>query len=107
MAVVQTTRKPPHYFLKDTVIVVTQLPLRSTLGSVDYAGRVAKRNMVPGASDVRCVPRALDKGLILTGLVVQSAESRPEKEAEGQTKNLSARQNQGLAWSSDSNLWRN
>ena len=107
MAVVQTTRKPPHYFLKDTVIVVTQLPLRSTLGSVDYAGRVAKRNMVPEASDVRCVPRALDKGLILTGLVVQSAESRPEKEAKGQTKNLSARQNQGLACSSDSNLWRN
>ena len=107
MAMVQATRKPPHYFLKHTVIVVTQLPLRSTLRSLDYAGKVAKRNMVPGASDIRCVPRALDKGLILAGLVVQSAKSPPEKEAKGQTKSLSARQNQGLAWSSDSSLWRN
>ena len=105
MVVVQATRKPPHYFLKHTVIVVTQLPLRSTFRSVDYVGKVAKRNMVLGASDVRRVPQALDKGLILVGLVVQSAESPPEKEAKSQTKSLSARQNQGLAWSSDSNLW--
>ena len=107
MAVVQATRKPPHYFPKHTVIVVTQLPLRSTLRSVDYAGRVAKRSVALGASDVRYVPCALDKGLILAGLVVQSAESPLEKEADGQTKNLSTRQNQGLAWSSDSNLWGN
>ena len=53
--------------------------------------------MVLGASDVRCVPRALDRGLILAGLVVQPAESPPEKEGEGQTKSLSARQNQNLA----------
>ena len=70
-------------------------------------GRVAKRNVVLGASDVKCVPRAPDKGLILAGLVVQSAESPLETEAEGQTKSLSARQNQGFAWSSDSNLWGN
>ena len=49
------------------------------------------------ASDVRCVPRALDKGLILAGLVVQSVESPLEKEADGQIKSLSARQNQDLA----------
>ena len=63
-----------------------QLPLRSTLRSVDYTGRVAKRSVALGASNVRCVPRALDKRLILAGLVVQSAESPPEKEAEGQTR---------------------
>ena len=112
MAVVQATRKPLHYFLKHTVVVVTQLPLRSTLRSVDYVGRVAKQNVVRvakqnvvlGASDVRRVPRALDKGLILAGLVVQSAESPPEKEVDGQTKSLSGRQNQGITWSSDLNL---
>ena len=87
VAVVQATRKPPHYFLKHTVIVVTQLPLRFTLQSVDYAGRIAKRNAVLGASNVRCVPRALDKGLILAGLVVQSAKFPSEKKAEGQTRN--------------------
>ena len=92
MVMVQATRKPPHYFLKHTVVVVTQLPLRSTLRSVDYAGRVAKRNVVLWASDIKCVPQALDKGLILVGLVVQSAESPPKREVDGQTKNLSARQ---------------
>ena len=81
-----------------------QLPLRSTLRSVGYVGRVAKRSVALRAFDIRCVPRALDKGLILAGLVVQFAKSPPEKEADGQTKSLSARQNQGLIWSLDSNL---
>ena len=93
MAVTQATRKPPHCFLKHTVIVVTWLPLRSTLRSVDYTGKVAKRNVVLGAYDVRCVARALDKGLILADLVVQSAESPPKKEDESRSKGLSARQN--------------
>ena len=70
VAVVQATRKPLHYFQKHTIIVITQLSLRSTLQSVDYAGRIVKRNVVLGAFDIRCVPRALDKGLILAGLVV-------------------------------------
>ena len=91
MAMVQATRKPLHYFPKYIIIAVTQLPLRPTLRSVDYVGRVVKRNVVLGASDVRRVPRTPDKGLILAGLVVQSAESPPEKEADGQTKSLSAR----------------
>ena len=132
MAVVQATQKPPHYFLKHTVVVVTQFPLRPTLRSIDYVGRVVKRNMVLGASDVKRLPRALDKGLILSGLVVQSTESPMEREVNGQTKGpmldrtkvlqgpqtqtyeetrhsngLSARQNQSLAWSSDSSLWGN
>ena len=55
-------------------MIVTQLPLGSTLQSVDYAGRIAKRSTILGASNVRCVPRALDKRLILAGLVVRFAE---------------------------------
>ena len=86
VAVVQATRKPLHYFQKHTIIVVTQLSLRSTLQSVDYARRIVKRNVVLGAFDIRCVPRALDKGLILAGLVVWSAEFPSEKKAEGQTR---------------------
>ena len=104
---VQARRKPPHYFLKHTVIVITQLPLRSTLQSVNYARRVVERNMVLGASDIRYMPYALDKGLILAGLIVQFAESPLEKEAEGHFNILSARRNQGFAWSLDSNLWGN
>ena len=83
LAVIQVTRKPPHYFQEHTVIVVTQLPLRSTFRKVDYAGRIAKRSAILGAFDDRCVPCALVKGLILAGLVVRFAEIPSEKEAEG------------------------
>ena len=79
-------KAPPHYFQEHTIIVVIQLPLRSTLRSVDYARRIAKRSSVLGASDVRCVPNALVKGLTLTGLVVRFAEFPSEKEAKGQTR---------------------
>ena len=83
---VQAARKLPHYFQKHTVVVITQLPLRSTLRSTDYAGRIAKWSAVLGASDVKHMPRALVKGLVLAGLVVRFAEFPSEKEAEGQSK---------------------
>ena len=76
----------PLYFLKHNVVVVTQHPLRPTLRSVDYVGRVVQRNVVLGASDFRRVPRAPDKGLTLAGLVVQFVESPTKREVDGQTK---------------------
>ena len=42
LAVVHTIRKLPHYFQAHTVVVLTQLPLKSILRSADYTGRVAK-----------------------------------------------------------------
>ena len=42
LAVVHTTCKLPHYFESHTVVVLTQLPLRSLLRSVDYTGRITK-----------------------------------------------------------------
>ena len=42
LAVVHATRKLPHYFQTHTVVVLTQLPLKSVLRSADYTGRVAK-----------------------------------------------------------------
>ena len=86
LVVVQATRKPPHYFQEHIVIVITQLLLKSTLRSVDYTGRIAKQSAVLGAFDVKYVPRALVKGLILAGLVVRFAEFPLKKEAEGQSR---------------------
>ena len=40
LTVVHATRKLPHYFQAHTVIVLTQLPLRSVLRSADYKGRI-------------------------------------------------------------------
>ena len=42
LAVVHATQKLPHYFQAHTVIVLTQLPFRSILQSVDYTWRIAK-----------------------------------------------------------------
>ena len=42
LAVVHATRKLPHYFQAHTVIVLTQLPLKSVLRSADYTKRKAK-----------------------------------------------------------------
>ena len=42
LVVVHATRKLLHYFQSHTVVVLTQLPLRSLLCSADYTGRIAK-----------------------------------------------------------------
>ena len=42
LAVVHATRKFPHYFQANTVVMLTQLPLKSVLRSADYTGRIAK-----------------------------------------------------------------
>ena len=42
LAVVHTTRKLPHYFQAHTVVVLTQLLLKSILRSENYTERVAK-----------------------------------------------------------------
>ena len=41
LAVVHATGKLPYYFQAHTVVVLTQLPLRSVLRSADYTGRIA------------------------------------------------------------------
>ena len=42
LAMVHATCKLLHYFQSHTVVVLTQLPLRSLLQSADYIGRIAK-----------------------------------------------------------------
>ena len=42
LAVVHATCKLLHYFQVHTVVVLTQLPLRSLLQNADYTGRIAK-----------------------------------------------------------------
>ena len=41
LAVVHATQKLPHYFQAHTVVVLTQLPLKSVLQIADYTGRIA------------------------------------------------------------------
>ena len=49
LIVVHATRKLPHYFQAHTVVVLTQLSLKSVLRSADYTGRIAKWGTILGA----------------------------------------------------------
>ena len=69
LVVVHATRKLPHYFQAHTVIVLTQLPLKSIPRSADYTGRVAKWGTILGAFDIKYMPRTSVKGQVLADLV--------------------------------------
>ena len=56
LAVVHTSRKLPHYFQAYTIVVLTQLPLRSELRTADYTGRIALWNTILGVFDIKYMP---------------------------------------------------
>ena len=62
LAVVHATSKLSHYFQVHTVVVLTQLPLKSVLRSADYTGRIAKWGTILGAFDIKYMPRTSIKG---------------------------------------------
>ena len=75
LVVVHSTRKLPHYFQAHTVVVLTQLPLRVLLQSVDYVGREAKWGTILGAFDIKYMPHTSVKGQVLANLVVEFVET--------------------------------
>ena len=86
LVVIHATRKLPHYFQAHTVVVFTQLPLKSVLRSADYTGKIAKWGTILGAFDIKYMPRTSIKGQVLADLVAEFAEC--PKEVEGGSKKL-------------------
>ena len=82
LAVVHATRKFPHYFQAHTVIMLTQLPLKSVLRSANYTGRIAKWGTILGAFDIKYMPRTSIKGQVLADLVVEFVECLEEMDGE-------------------------
>ena len=80
LAVVHGTRKLSHYFQSHTVVVLTQLPLRSLLWNANYIGRITKWGTILGAFDIKYMSRTSVKGQVFTDLVDEFAES-PVKES--------------------------
>ena len=80
LAVVHAPRKLPHYFQAHTMVVLTQLPLKSVLRSADYTGRIAKWGTILGAFDIKYMPRTSIKGQVLADLVAEFAECPEEVE---------------------------
>ena len=62
LAVVYAIRKLPHYFQAHTVVVLTQLPLKSILRSADYTGRIVKWGTILEAFDIKYMPCTSIKG---------------------------------------------
>ena len=74
MAVVHAMRKLPYYFQAHTVIVLTQLPLKSVLRTADYIRRIAIWNTILGAFDIKYMLQTSIKGQVLVDLVAEFAE---------------------------------
>ena len=79
LAVVLDTRKLPHYFQAHTVVVLTQLPLKTTFRSADYTGIIAKWDTILGAFDIKYIPRTSIKGQVLADLVAEFTEPEIEE----------------------------
>ena len=79
LVVVLGTRKLPYYFQAHTVVVLTQLPLKTILRSADYTGRVAKWGTILRAFDIRYMPRTSIKGQVLADLVAKFTEPQIEE----------------------------
>ena len=84
LVVMHATRKLPHYFQSHTVVVLTQLPLRSLLQSVVYTGRIAKWGTILEAFNINYMPRTFVKDQVLVDLVAEFAETPLEERVEKQ-----------------------
>ena len=82
LVVVHATRKLPHYFQAHTMVVLTQLPLKSILRSADYTGRIAKWGTILGAFYIKYMLRTSIKGQVLVDLVAEFAECLEEMDVE-------------------------
>ena len=81
---VHTTCKLPHYLQSHTIVVLTQLPLRSLLRSAHYTGRISKWGTILETCDIKYMLRNSIKGQVLVDLVAEFAETPLEERLEEQ-----------------------
>ena len=60
------------------VVVLTQLPLKVTLRSADYTGRITKWGTILGVFDIKYMPRTSVKGQVLADLVAEFTKTPVE-----------------------------
>ena len=82
LAIMHATRKLPHYFQAHTIMVLTQLPLRSLFRKADYIGKVAKWATILGAFNIKYMPLTSIKGQVLTDLTAEFAKPSFEENSE-------------------------
>ena len=79
LAVVLGMRKLPHYFQAHTVVVLTQLPLKTILRSADYTGRISKWGTILGAFDIKYMPRTSVKRQVFADLMAEFIEPEADE----------------------------
>ena len=79
LAVVLGTCKLSHYFQAHTVVVLTQLSLKTILRSADYTRIIAKWGTILRAFDIKYMPRTSIKGQVLADLVTEFTEPEMEE----------------------------
>ena len=84
LAMVHATCKLLHCFQSHTVVVLTQLSLRSLLWSADYTGRIAKYGMILGAFDIKYMLCTFVKGQDLVNLVAKFTKTPLEERVKKQ-----------------------
>ena len=75
LVIVLGTRKLPHYFQAHTIVILTQLSLKTILRNADYTGRIAKWGTILGVFDIKYMLRTFIKGQVLADLVAEFTES--------------------------------
>ena len=76
---VYASRKLPYYFQAHTVVILTQLPLKSVHRNAYYIGRIALWNTILGAFNIKYMPQTSIKGQVLADLVAEFVESPIER----------------------------
>ena len=81
LAIVLGTCKLPYYFQAHTIVILTQLLLKTILWSTDYTGKVAKWGIILGAFDIdiKYIPRTFIKEQILANLVAEFTKPQIEE----------------------------
>jgi hypothetical protein len=71
LALLQVTKKLPHYFQASTVTVLTDLPLKMLLQRFDFSGRITKWGVQLGSFDIEYKPRTTIKGPVLADFLAE------------------------------------
>ena len=79
LAVVLGTCKLPHYFQAHTVIILTQLSLKTILQSANYTRRIAKWGTILKTFDIKYIPHTSIKGQVLADFVAEFTEPEIEE----------------------------
>ncbi|CAL1358974.1 unnamed protein product [Linum trigynum] len=82
LAVVMAATKLRPYFQAHTIMILTNLPLKSTLGSMDVAGRLVKWAVQLSEFDIKYAPRPAIKAQVLADFIAEGVAESEESATE-------------------------